>query len=282
VTFSIAARSADGVQFGVAVASKFLAVGAAVPAAQAGVGALATQAYANLRYRPHGLALLREGTSAAETVARLTAADDEREHRQLGVVAAAGDGASYTGERCLDWAGGVAGAGYAIQGNILTGPDVVTAMEQAWLASDPDTPLARRLLAALVAGDAAGGDRRGRQSAALLVVTPDGGYGGGSDVLADLRVDDHPSAADELLRLVDLHDLYFGKPDPDALLDLTGALAAEVAERLIALGHAGPELDAALAGWAGVANLEERLVPGRIDPVVLAQLRNATPPTGSS
>jgi uncharacterized Ntn-hydrolase superfamily protein len=273
MTFSIVARSADGRALGVAVASKFLAVGAAVPAAEADVGALATQSYANLAYRPQGLALLRTGVAAADVVAGLTAADPGRAQRQLGVVAATGEGATYTGDACHDWAGGLAGEGYAIQGNILAGKQVVVAMAEAWQASDPDAPLGRRLLAALTAGDRAGGDRRGRQSAALLVVSPGDGYGGTSDVVADLRVDDHPDPVPELGRLLDLHALYFDKPDPDTLLELTGELAEEVASRLASLGYRAKKLDAALASWAGVENLEERLVPGQIDPLVLAHLR---------
>jgi len=277
MTFSIVARSADGTAFGVAVASKFLAVGAAVPAAAAGVGAIATQAYANLAYRPEGMAQLREGRSASLTLETLVAADDKRETRQVGIVDVAGAAATFTGSECNPWAGGVSGEGYAIQGNILTGPEVVAAMEDAWHATRAGEPLARRLLAVLAAGDSAGGDRRGRQSAALLVVTPDGGYGGGSDVLVDLRVDDHAAPVGELARLLDLHDLYFGKPDPDTLLDLSGELAIEVRRRLADLGHVDDDLAAALVGWAGIENYEERLVPGRIDPLVLAKLREATP-----
>jgi uncharacterized Ntn-hydrolase superfamily protein len=261
------------VAHGVAVASRFLAVGAAVPAAQADVGALATQSYANLAYRPQGLALLRTGVAAAEVVAGLTAADPGRAQRQLGVVGAAGDGATYTGAECHGWAGGFAGDGYAIQGNILTGKQVVVAMVEAWAASDPSAPLGRRLLAALAAGDRAGGDRRGRQSAALLVVALGQGYGGTSDVVADLRVDDHADPVPELSRLLDLHALYFDKPDPATLVELSGPLAEEVARRLAALGYRDRDLGAALASWAGVANLEERLVPGQIDPLVLAHLR---------
>ncbi|BCJ77874.1 hypothetical protein CS0771_74180 [Catellatospora sp. IY07-71] len=273
MTFSIVARSADGVAHGVAVASKFLAAGAVVPAAEAGVGALATQSYANLAYRPQGLAMLRTGTLAADVVAGLTAADPGRAQRQLGVVGAAGDGATFTGTGCHAWAGGVTGDGYAIQGNILAGPEVVAAMEQAWLASDPAAPLAARLLAALRAGDAAGGDRRGRQSAAVYVVAPGQGYGGTSDVLVDLRVDDHPDPCAELARLLDVHTLLFGKPDPDTLLPLDGALADEVRALLAARGHAHSDLDTALADWAGIENLEERMVPGHLDPLVLAHLR---------
>jgi uncharacterized Ntn-hydrolase superfamily protein len=275
MTFSIVARSADGLSHGVAVASKFLAVGAAVPAGEARIGALATQSYANLAYRPQGLALLRTGVAAADVVAGLIAADPGRDQRQLGVVGASGPGATYTGADCHDWAGGLAGDGYAVQGNILAGEQVVVAMARAWEASDPAAPLGRRLLAALAAGDEAGGDRRGRQSAALLVVAQGQGYGGTSDIVADLRADDHPDPVPELSRLLDLHALYFDKPDPATLLDLTGALATDVGTRLAELGHAGADLDSALASWAGVENLEERLVPGRIDPLVLNHLRAA-------
>jgi uncharacterized Ntn-hydrolase superfamily protein len=279
MTFSIVARSADGRAHGVAVASKFLAVGAAVPAAEADVGAVATQSYANLGYRPQGLTLLRTGVSAVGVVAGLTAADDGRAKRQVGVVGVSGDGATFTGDECHSWAGGVAGDGYAIQGNILTGPEVVSEMERAWLASADEPSLARRLVAALAAGDTAGGDRRGRQSAALLVVARGQGYGGTSDVVVDLRVEDHAEPMPELVRLLDLHTLYFDKAAEADLLTLAGELAAEVRARLSALGHTGPDtpdgLDAALASWAGVENLEERIVAGRIDPLVLAYLRRA-------
>jgi uncharacterized Ntn-hydrolase superfamily protein len=274
VTFSIVAT--DGEAWGVAVASKFLGVGAAVPAAAVKVGAIATQSWANLAYRPDGLVMLRAGRSAQETLDALTAADDKREERQAGIVDGEGRAATFTGTGCHAWAGGVTGNGYAIQGNILVGPQVVEAMQQAWLATDSSRPLTRRLLAALRAGDDAGGDSRGRQSAALLVVTEAGGYGGGSDVFADLRVDDHPQPVTELTRLLDLHDIYFGKPDPDTAAALEGALADEVRDRLARLGHADPDLEKALADWAGIENYEERLLPGRIDPVVLEQLRRAS------
>jgi uncharacterized Ntn-hydrolase superfamily protein len=274
MTFSIVARSADGSTLGVAVASKFLAVGAAVPAAEADVGALATQAFANLAYRPQGLALLRSGVPAAGVVAGLTAADDGREHRQLGVLGPTGEGATFTGPQCHEWAGGVAGDGYAIQGNILAGEGVVAAMERAWLESADEPRLARRLLAALAAGDDAGGDRRGRQSAAVYVVAKGMGYGGTSDVAVDLRVDDHPRPIPELSRLLDTHILLFDRPDPASLLELSGELATEVGALLVAAGYPGTSLEADLANWAGVENLEERLVPGRIDPVVLAHLRD--------
>ena len=211
MTFSIVARNADRSQFGVAVASKYLAVGSVVPAARAGVGALASQAWANTAYRTDGLALLADGATAQETMSTLTGSDARREVRQLGVVDARGGSATYTGPQCTEWAGGVCGDGYAIQGNILVGAPVIAAMEQAWLGSDPAGPLARRLLAALAAGDAAGGDNRGRQSAALLVAGGEGGYLDGDDMLVDLRVDDHQAPIPELARLLDLHDLLFGK-----------------------------------------------------------------------
>lgn len=267
MTFSLVAHDADAGQWGVAVASKFLAVGAAVPAARHGAGALATQAYANLGYRPAGLELLAGGASAQEVVDRLTGADDGRDQRQLGVVDGRGRAAGFTGPGCHDWAGGRTGDGWAAQGNILTGPEVVDALGATFEATSGS--LALRLHRALLAADRAGGDRRGRQSAALYVVSENGGYGGGSDVLVDLRVDDHPDPVPELGRLLDLHDLYFGRPDPDTLLPLTGALAAEVDELLARLGHR------ALADWAGVENYEERLVDGAIDPLVLDRLRAA-------
>jgi uncharacterized Ntn-hydrolase superfamily protein len=277
MTFSIAAT--DGTAWGVAVASKFLAVGAAVPAARAGIGAIATQSYANLAYRPDGLAMLTDGKTAQETLDALTAADDLREQRQAGIVDGHGRAAAFTGSGCHPWAGGVTGDGYAIQGNILVGEGVVHAMEQAWLASDATDPLARRMLAALTAGDEAGGDKRGRQSAALLVVQADGGYGGGSDVHVDLRVDDHAAPVTEMARLVDLHDLFFTKVDTSDMLDVTPEIAAEVAGLLTTLGHT-PQGDdmlsigLALADWAGIENLEERVPPvPKIDPVVLQILR---------
>jgi uncharacterized Ntn-hydrolase superfamily protein len=266
MTFSIVGRA--GQSWGVAVASKFLAVGSAVPAAQADVGAIATQSLANLAYRPDGLALLSAGRSAQETLDALTGADEGRDQRQAGVVDRDGGSATFTGPGCHPWAGGRTGPDYAVQGNILTGPEVVAEMERAWLASDGR--LADRLLAALTAGDDAGGDRRGRQSAALLVVRRGAGYGGMSDVEVDLRVDDSPSPVPELRRLLDLHRLYFDPPDPETLLPLEGELAAEVASRITGLGHA------TLDDWAGVENYEERMVAGHIDPLVLAKLREAS------
>jgi uncharacterized Ntn-hydrolase superfamily protein len=268
MTFSIVAHAsvAGEAQWGVAVASKFLGVGAAVPAARWEVGALATQAWANLAYRPDGLALLSEGRTAADTLEALTGKDSMREHRQVGIVDRYGEATAWTGTECHPWAGHVLGDGWTAQGNILVGPEVLDAMRDAFVGSEG--PLARRLHTALLAGDRAGGDRRGRQSAALLVVSEAGGYGGGSDVLVDLRVDDHSDPVPELGRLLDLHHLYFGKPEE--VLPLEGALAEEVRERLQLLGYASIE------DWAGVENFEERLVPGGIDVLVLEQLRSQT------
>ncbi len=279
MTFSIAASQDDA--FGVAVASKFIAVGSVVPAARIGVGAVATQAMAKVSYRDDVLDLLATGLDAEQAVASVTGADEGRAHRQLGVVAATSQ-ASYTGPECMDWAGGRSGADasgrYAIQGNILTGEDVVLAMERAWLDA-AGMPLPRRLLAALLAGDAAGGDSRGRQGAALLVVQPGKGYDE-SGVLVDLRVDDHPAAPDELGRLLDLNDLYFGEPQD--VQPLTGPLADEVTTRLGLLGHRAPSADEALASWSGVENYEMLLTPGGIDGRVLAALRAATAADGFS
>src|SRR3954469_20963211 len=212
MTFSIVARSADGESWGVAVASKFLAVGSAVPAAVAGVGAIATQAHANVAYKGLALAHLDDGATAAVALQRLLEEDEGRDQRQVGIVDVDGNAASHTGPACMEWAGSLTGDGYAIQGNILAGPEVAEAMEAAWLGSDPEAPLARRLLAALSAGDQAGGDRRGRPGAAGLVVREGAGYDGRDDIAVDLRVDDAASSGGapipELLRLLDLNDLY--------------------------------------------------------------------------
>ncbi|MDA8436804.1 MAG: DUF1028 domain-containing protein [Actinomycetales bacterium] len=281
MTFSIVARSEDGSELGVAVASKFLAVGAAVPAAEVGAGAVATQAMANLAYRPRGLALLAAGGDARDVLTTLLSQDEAHEHRQAGIVDARGGAATFTGEACFPWAGGTsgvtrAGSAYAIQGNILTGPEVVDSVEHAWRQADVARPFRHRLLDALLAGDRAGGDSRGRQSAALLVVRPGGGYGGGSDVLVDLRVDDHPDPVPELVRLLAIRDLLFERPDPADCLPLEGDVADEVRRRLAALGHTEFDVAAALEGWAGIENLEERMVPGRIDLLVLDHLRTLT------
>lgn len=273
-TFSIVACDLEAGQWGVAVQSKFLAVGAIVPWAEPHVGAIATQSYANPRYGPDGLALLRDGLSAEQVVERLTAADDGRSQRQLGVVDAQGRGATYTGDECFDWAGGRIGEGYAAQGNILVSQATVDALADAFEGSG-GRPLALRLLDCLGAAQAAGGDRRGQQSASLLVVAKDGGYGGLSDTVVDLRVDDHEQPIEELRRLYDLHQALFGTTPADDWVDVDDELAAELRRRLARLGYEG-DLGEALRRWAGNENLEER-VDGveRIDPVVLAALRSA-------
>jgi uncharacterized Ntn-hydrolase superfamily protein len=206
-TFSIVARDSSGGELGVAVASKFFAVGSVVPWAKAGVGAVATQAYANTSFGWTGLKLLEGGLSAEETVKALLSDDDDPGRRQVGIVAADGSSATYTGEGCLAWAGGRNGLDYAIQGNILAGEDVVTSMERVFL--DSKGTLADRLFAALVAGESMGGDSRGKQSAAILVVKEGAGYGGYTDRAIDIRVDDHPEPFKELGRLLNIAQVNY-------------------------------------------------------------------------
>jgi uncharacterized Ntn-hydrolase superfamily protein len=274
-TYSIAGCDLEAGQWGVATQSKFLAVGSVVPWAEPEVGAVATQAWANPRYGPDGLALLRERLSAEQVVERLTTADEGRAHRQVGIVDADGRGATYTGPECLDWAGGLAGDGYAAQGNILVSEDTVRALVAAWQEGS-NRPLPARLVDCLAAAQAAGGDRRGQQSAALLVVERDGGYAGLSDVLVDLRVDDHPDPIPELNRLLVMHERLFGQTPREEWLPVDDALAAELRERLGRLDYEGGLADA-LFTWAGNENLEERLDGAdAVDPVVLDELRRQT------
>jgi uncharacterized Ntn-hydrolase superfamily protein len=269
-TYSIAACDLAAGQWGVAVQSKFLAVGSVVPWAEPGVGAIATQAYANPSYGPNGLTLLRAGLGASEGVERLTSDDEGRDERQLGVVDGQGEAASWTGPGCNDWAGHRTGPGYAAQGNILVGEETVAALA-ATFEANTQLSLAQRLIECLAAAQAAGGDRRGQQSASLLVVQKDGGYAGLSDILVDLRVDDHDRPIQELRRIYELHFRLFGLSPREDWLPLEGELRAEVDERLARLGY--DSLDA----WAGVENLEERVDGGdSIDPVVLEALREAT------
>jgi uncharacterized Ntn-hydrolase superfamily protein len=234
------------------------------------VGAIATQAYANPSYGPKGLALLREGLSASEVVERLVADDDDRDGRQLGVVDRSGVGAAWTGSACLDWAGHRTGQCYSAQGNILVSAATVDALAETF-ETTAGRPLAERLLECLAAAQSAGGDRRGQQSAALLVVKRDGGYAALSDVLVDVRVDEHGHPIAELARVYELHNQLFGRTPRRYWLPLEGELRAEVDELLGRLGH--DSLDA----WAGVENLEER-VDGdeEIDPVVLEALRSSS------
>ncbi len=270
MTFSIVARSDDGESWGVAVASKFLAVGSAVPAAVAGVGAIATQAMANVAYKGLALDHLAQGATAEVAMARLLEEDEGRDQRQVGVVDVDGNAATYTGPGCLDWAGGDSGPGVAIQGNILTGPEVVAAIRAAWDGTAGEPDLAKRLLAALQAGDAAGGDQRGRQSAALFVVRDGAGYGGLDDVAVDLRVDDHPDPVTELRRLHGLHDDMFGPTPEERRVPLDDALRADLDERARTLGHNG--FDA----WVGTENYEMRVGDDWVDERVVAELRETS------
>ena len=257
-----------------ATESKFLAVGSVVPWAEAQVGAVATQSYANPSYGPDGLRLLRDGLSAEDTVARLTEADSGHNQRQLGIVDGHGGSATFTGSGCMSWAGGRTGPCYAVQGNILVSADTVDALAETFEASK-GKPLAERLVDCLAAAQAAGGDRRGQQSAALLVVEKNGGYAGLSDTLVDLRVDDHHQPIEELRRLYDIHQSLFGRTPRQRWIEVDDTLAAELGERLAGLGY-DEELPVAFARWSGNENLEER-VDGieRIDPVVLQALREA-------
>lgn len=276
-TFSLVARDPVHGDLGVVTASKFLAVGSVVPYAVAGHLAVATQSYANTAFGPMADALLRQGVPPERIRDAFAAVDPDHGARQYGIVAADGSSVSFTGEDCHPWAGGRSGDGWAAQGNLLTGPEVVDALVETFAASEGD--LAGRLLAALAAGDRAGGDARGRQAAALLVVRPGGGYGG-DDRLVDLRVDDHADPVPRLAELLGLHRLYFGDVDEDALLDLEGEVARRALDALIAAGRLprghgawDDAAEAALHAWAGVENLEERFRgPGRIDPLVLERL----------
>jgi uncharacterized Ntn-hydrolase superfamily protein len=273
-TYSIAACDLEAGQWGVATQSKFLAVGSVVPWAEPHVGAIATQAYANPRYGSEGLVLLADGLSAEQVVDKLTSADEGRNHRQLGVVDREGRSASFTGEECLEWAGGRTGPCYAAQGNILVSGETVDALAETFEGSSG--PLADRLLDCLDAAQAAGGDRRGQQSAAILVVEKNGGYAKLSDVVVELRVEDHERPLEELRRLYRLHQALFGETPREEWLTVDEALASELRERLAKLGYEG-ELEDAFNRWAGNVNLEER-VDGveEIDPVVLEELREVS------
>jgi len=277
-TFSIVALDADTGDLGVATASKFLAVGAVVPFAEAGLGAVATQSYANTTFGPRTLMALRGGISLELIRQAFAESDAQHSERQYGLVDARGRALTFTGDACHPWAGGQTGEGYAAQGNLLTGPEVVDALCKTFEAASG--PLSERLVAALAAADAAGGDKRGRQSAALLVVRQEGGYGGFNDRYIDLRVDDHPAPVRELARLLELQRLYFERPGKGDVLEIDADIAARVQVALIRSGYLQTPTsawddasDAALRSLAGVENLEERLLePGRIDRVVLSYL----------
>lgn len=234
-TFSIVAADPETEELGVAVQSKFLAVGSVVPWAKAGSGAVATQSWANTSFGPRGLALLEKGRSPQEALDEMLAADAEKEYRQVGLVDAGGRAATFSGKECFPWAGGITGQNYACQGNILVNKETVTRMAEAFEKAAGD--LASRLLKALAAAQAAGGDSRGKQSASLLVVKPAGGYGGFNDRYIDLRVDDHPEPIKELTRLFELYKLYFYKTKPGDLLKIEGERAEIMVRTLRKLGY---------------------------------------------
>jgi uncharacterized Ntn-hydrolase superfamily protein len=280
MTFSIVARDPEAGELGIAVQSKFLAVGAVVPWAQAGVGAIATQAWANTTYGPGGLDLLASGLSAKETIARLTGADDGRASRQVGIVAMHGEPATFTGDECFPWAGGHVGEHYTCQGNILVGEETVLSMARTF--EQTGGHLCDRLMAALAAGQAAGGDSRGQQSAALLVVRERGGYSGFNDRFIDLRVDDHPQPIEELQRILQLHKLYLFPPEPQDILPIDNSLASELQELLTISGDYKGSVNGvydtatrdAFRQFSGRENLEERwFEDARIDRVVLEFMR---------
>ena len=282
-TFSIVGYDEATGDLGIAVQSKFLAVGAIVPWAAAGIGAIATQAHANVAYGNDGLAMLAEEHDVISVLEDLIENDEGSNLRQVGIVDADGNAAAFTGESCLEWAGHVTGPNYTCQGNILSGEEVVEAMATTYETTDDD--LTERLLAALEAGQNAGGDRRGQQSAALLVVREGGGYGGMSDRLVDLRGDDHEKPIEELLRLYQLHQLYFGVTKPASLLKIDGPLARELQDILNRLGYYDGPLTGtydtptrtALEHWHSIENFEERLwQEAFIDPEVLAYMRQKT------
>jgi uncharacterized Ntn-hydrolase superfamily protein len=272
VTYSIVACDLERGEWGVAVASKFLAIGALSAWAEPEVGAVATQSWIRAAYGPDGLRLLAGGTSAAEALGRLLADDELREQRQVGIVDRSGGAATHTGAQCLDWAGDRQGPAYAAQGNMLVSAETLDALADTFEAGGPG-PLAERLLTAMAAGQAEGGDRRGQQAAAIRVVRRGAGYGG-ADILVDLRVDDAETPIAELRRLYALHQLYFGATPEDQWLSLDAELEAELRARLDRLGYSSGDLAVDLGTWAGVENLEERVRGvASLDPVVLRELR---------
>jgi uncharacterized Ntn-hydrolase superfamily protein len=284
MTFSIVGCDIRAEAWGVAVAGHALAIGSVVPCVEVGVGAVATQALANVTWGPHALALIGAGASARESLDQLIAADQGRDERQAGIVDARGRSASHTGSACLPWAGGRSGRGYAAQGDLLAGPAVIDAMGSSFEASDGD-PLAQRLLDALRAGDAAGGDRRGRQSAALRVATPGAGYGGSDNAPLDLRVDDHSEPIAELTRLLALYELYAGSTPPGKHLPLELELLEEIRELLVRVGQVLPDglsgVTAGLRTWVAGENLGARWWGQEtLDPVVLERLRAAAARAG--
>ncbi len=278
-TFSIVGYDPETKEWGIAVQSKFIACAAVVSWARAGAGAVATQSYANTSYGPRGLDLMAAGASAEEALEQLIADDPDKDKRQVGLVDAQGRSATFTGSGCHDWAGGVTGQHFAAQGNILVGKETVEAMAETF--SQTKGPLGRRLLAALDAGQAAGGDSRGRQAAGLLVVKEKGGYGGYNDRAVDLRVDEHPEPIKELIRIYNIHQLYFGKPAPGDILEVDDKMRQDIAVNLRTLGYldrnvnTDADLYQALTHFMQTENFEERQQPqGKIDQAVLKYLED--------
>jgi uncharacterized Ntn-hydrolase superfamily protein len=280
-TFSIVAYDPHEKAWGVAVASKFLSVGAVVPWAKAGQGAVATQSFANTTYGPKGLALMAEGLSAEQTLNQLIEEDEGRSQRQVGLVDAQGRPAAYTGSECYAWAGHMIGENFTCQGNILVGEATVRAMAYVFAMSSGE--MADRLVAALAAGEAAGGDSRGRQSAAVLVVKHGGGYSGFNDRYLDLRVDDDPAPVQRLTALVEMHHLFFGRSPEEKRLVIDGPLILEIQNLLASQGLLNGKISGsydtptrlAFAQFIGRENLEDRCDPqaGWIDPPALDYIR---------
>ncbi len=278
MTFSIVAADTDANEIGIAVESKFLSVGAVVPWVRAGAGAIATQAFANTAFGPRGLDMLTAGHAPADVAAALVKTDDNRDDRQFGIVDVAGRAATFTGEKCITWAGGIAGTNFAAQGNILAGAAVVDALATTFAKSSG--PLADRLIGALRAGQAAGGDKRGQQSAALIIEKPGGGYAGFNDRYVDLRVDDHPAPIEELARLLELHKLYFFQPQPQDVIPIDEAVGKDLVRELVRVGaldngeHFDERARAALVSFMHVENLENRVRDdGAVDRQTLDYLR---------
>ncbi len=286
-TFSIVASDVATGEIGIAVQSKFLSVGAVVPWVRARVGAIATQAFANTAYGPRTLELLERGVAPDDVAQALLAGDDGRDDRQFGIVAADGRAMTYTGSRCIPYAGGIAGRGFAAQGNCLAGEAVVESLARTFEAAQGT--LSDRLVAALRVAQGAGGDKRGQQSAALIVEKPRGGYAAFNDRYVDLRVDDHATPIDELARLLELHKLYFFSAEPRDVIDIDAALGKELVHELRRVGALDPEhqnFDATarekLVAYMHVENLENRVRDdGRVDRQTLDYLRAApsAPPT---
>ncbi len=279
MTFSIVGFDPKTNELGIAVQSKFIGVGSVVPWAKAGVGAIATQSYANPAYGPDGLKLLAEGKSAEEAIRILTENDEGIRERQVGIVDANGNSATFTGEDCIDYAGGIAGENFAAQGNLLVNEETVRAMADTFV--NTEGTLADRLLKVLDAGQEAGGDKRGKQSAALYVVKENGGYLGANDRYIDLRVDDHPDPIKELIRIYQLHQLYFGVTKEENIVIIEGEIKEEIENELYRLGYLKEKhVDDSLfyeqlTNFLHIENFEGReLEKGKVDKEVLQFMKN--------